>query len=100
MNKMVINHLDKLFVTSDTATIHPAVKTFGFGRESPAGGNWYGANLTVSFVGELLQGAEDLIRMGLHLSEIIIENTKATNKVLLLGFLEVVAQELESACRI
>ncbi|KAI5402865.1 hypothetical protein KIW84_050459 [Lathyrus oleraceus] len=30
-----------------------------------------GANLTISFAGELLHGAEELIRMGLHPSEII-----------------------------
>ncbi|KAL2577325.1 hypothetical protein AAZV13_16G125700 [Glycine max] len=58
MNKMVINHLDKLFVTNDAGTIvnelevqHPAAK-----------------------------GAEELIRMGLHPSEIISGYTKAINK--------------------
>lgn len=40
-----------------------------------------GANLVVSFAGELLQGAEDLIQTGLHPSEIIIGYTKAINKV-------------------
>ncbi|CAL5380509.1 unnamed protein product [Camellia sinensis] len=40
-----------------------------------------GVNLTVSFAGELLQNAEELIRMGLHPSEIIIGYTKAINKV-------------------
>ncbi|KAL7234189.1 hypothetical protein ACSBR1_017727 [Camellia fascicularis] len=39
-----------------------------------------GANLTVSFAGELLQNAEELIRMRLHPSEIIIGYTKAINK--------------------
>jgi len=39
-----------------------------------------GANLTISFAGELLQGAEELIRMGLHPSEIISGYTKAINK--------------------
>ncbi|THG14540.1 hypothetical protein TEA_011117 [Camellia sinensis var. sinensis] len=39
-----------------------------------------GANLTVLFAGELLQNAEELIRMGLHPSEIIIGYPKATNK--------------------
>jgi chaperonin GroEL (HSP60 family) len=36
-----------------------------------------GANLTISFAGELLEKAEELIRMGLHPSKIIIGYTKA-----------------------
>ncbi|XP_047337592.1 T-complex protein 1 subunit theta-like [Impatiens glandulifera] len=38
------------------------------------------ANLTISFAGELLEGAEELIRMGLHPSEIITGYSKAINK--------------------
>ncbi|KAJ9561975.1 hypothetical protein OSB04_007135 [Centaurea solstitialis] len=88
MNKMVINHLDKLFVTSDTATIvneleiqHPAAKILVLAGKAQQEEIGDGANLTVSFAGELLQGAEELIRMGLHPSEIIIGYTKAINKV-------------------
>lgn len=88
MNKMVINHLDKLFVTSDTATIvneleiqHPAAKLLVLAGKAQQKEIGDGANLVVSFAGELLQGAEDLIRMGLHPSEIIIGYTKAINKV-------------------
>ncbi|XP_024991070.1 T-complex protein 1 subunit theta-like [Cynara cardunculus var. scolymus] len=88
MNKMVINHLDKLFVTSDTATIvneleiqHPAAKILVLAGKAQQEEIGDGANLTVSFAGELLQGAEDLIRMGLHPSEIIIGYTKAIKKV-------------------
>ncbi|KVI04448.1 Chaperone, tailless complex polypeptide 1 [Cynara cardunculus var. scolymus] len=87
MNKMVINHLDKLFVTSDTATIvneleiqHPAAKILVLAGKAQQEEIGDGANLTVSFAGELLQGAEDLIRMGLHPSEIIIGYTKAIKK--------------------
>ncbi|CAL5382130.1 unnamed protein product [Camellia sinensis] len=71
MNKTVINHLDKLFITNDAATIVNEL-------EEEIGD---GANLTVSFAGELLQNAGELIRMGLHPSEIIIGYTKAINKV-------------------
>jgi T-complex protein 1 subunit theta len=87
MNKMVINHLDKLFVTNDAATIvnelevqHPAAKILilaGRAQQEEIGD---GANLTISFAGELLEKAEELIRMGLHPSEIIIGYTKAINK--------------------
>ncbi|KAJ7971879.1 T-complex protein 1 subunit theta [Quillaja saponaria] len=87
MNKMVINHLDKLFVTNDAATIinelevqHPAAKILVLAGKAQQEEIGDGANLTVSFAGELLQNAEELIRMGLHPSEIISGYTKAINK--------------------
>ena len=43
--------------------------------------NGDGANLTISFAGELLQNAEELIRMGLHPSVTISGYSKAINKV-------------------
>lgn len=88
MNKMVINHLDKLFVTNDAATIvnelevqHPAAKILVLAGKAQQEEIGDGANLTISFAGELLQNAEELIRMGLHPSEIISGYTKAINKV-------------------
>ncbi|KAG2686313.1 hypothetical protein I3760_09G001300 [Carya illinoinensis] len=87
MNKMVINHLDKLFVTNDAATIvnelevqHPAAKILVLASKSQQEEIGDGANLTISFAGELLQNAEELIRMGLHPSEIISGYIKAINK--------------------
>ncbi|KAL7234195.1 hypothetical protein ACSBR1_017733 [Camellia fascicularis] len=87
MNKMVINHLDKLFITNDAATIvnelevqHPAAKILVLAGKAQQEEIGDGANLTVSFAGELLKNAEELIRMGLHPSEIIIGYTKAINK--------------------
>ncbi|XP_052147973.1 T-complex protein 1 subunit theta [Oryza glaberrima] len=87
MNKMVINHLDKLFVTNDAATIvnelevqHPAAKILVLAGRAQQEEIGDGANLTISFAGELLEKAEELIRMGLHPSEIIIGYTKAINK--------------------
>ncbi|XP_073052180.1 T-complex protein 1 subunit theta-like [Primulina eburnea] len=89
MNKMVINHLDKLFVTNDAATIvnelevqHPAAKLLVLAGKAQQEEIGDGANLTVSFAGELLQNAEELIRMGLHPSEVIIGYTKAINKTI------------------
>ena len=85
---MVINHLDKLFVTNDAATIvnelevqHPAAKILVLASKAQQEEIGDGANLTISFAGELLQNAEELIRMGLHPSEIISGYTKAINKV-------------------
>ncbi|KAJ2396435.1 T-complex protein 1 subunit theta [Coemansia sp. RSA 2603] len=76
-NKMVVNHLEKLFVTNDAATIirelevvHPAAKLIVMAsqqQESEAGD---GTNYVVIFASELLQRAESLLRMGLHPSEI------------------------------
>ncbi|XP_072971234.1 T-complex protein 1 subunit theta-like [Typha angustifolia] len=87
MNKMVINHLDKLFVTNDAATIvnelevqHPAAKILVLAGKAQQEEIGDGANLTISFAGELLEKAEELIRMGLHPSEIISGYTKAINK--------------------
>ncbi|KAL6523778.1 T-complex protein 1 subunit theta [Orobanche gracilis] len=89
MNKMVINHLDKLFVTNDAATIvnelevqHPAAKILVLAGKAQQEEIGDGANLTISFAGELLQHAEELIRMGLHPSEIIVGYTKAIKKTL------------------
>ncbi|GAV72688.1 Cpn60_TCP1 domain-containing protein, partial [Cephalotus follicularis] len=86
-NKMVINHLDKLFITNDAATIvnelevqHPAAKILVLAGKAQQEEIGDGANLTISFAGELLQNAEELIRMGLHPSEIISGYTKAINK--------------------
>ncbi|KAK4749840.1 hypothetical protein SAY87_027289 [Trapa incisa] len=93
MNKMVINHINKLFVTNDAATIvneleiqHPAAKILVLAGKAQQEEIGDGANLTISFAGELLQNAEELIRMGLHPSEIISGYNKAISKTIeLLG---------------
>ncbi|GAV76815.1 Cpn60_TCP1 domain-containing protein [Cephalotus follicularis] len=84
---MVINHLDKLFITNDAATVvnelkvqHPAAKILVLAGKAQQEEIGDGANLTISFAGELLQNAEELIGMGLHPSEIINGYTKAINK--------------------
>jgi T-complex protein 1 subunit theta len=88
MNKMVINHLDKLFVTNDAATIvnelevqHPTAKLLVLAGRTQQEEIGDGANLVVSFAGELLEKAEELIRMGLHPSDIIMGYSKAISKV-------------------
>ncbi|KAF9591265.1 hypothetical protein IFM89_003216 [Coptis chinensis] len=89
MNKMVINHLDKLFITNDAGTIvnelevqHPAAKILVLAGKAQQEEIGDGANLTISFSGELLQNAEELIRSGLHPSEIISGYTKAIAKAI------------------
>lgn len=70
MNKMVINHLEKLFVTNDAATIlkelevqHPAAKMIVMAaqmQEKQIGDN---TNTVVIFAAALLEHAAELISM-------------------------------------
>lgn len=81
--------MDKLFVTSDAATIirevevnHPAARMIAMAakmQESEAGD---GTNFVISFAGELMQQAESLIKMGLHPSEILIGYEKGAKYAL------------------
>ncbi|KAJ1838349.1 T-complex protein 1 subunit theta, partial [Coemansia sp. RSA 2708] len=76
-NKMVVNHLSKLFVTNDAATIireldvvHPAAKLLVLASQQQEAEAGDGTNYVVILASELLQRAEPLLRMGLHPSEI------------------------------
>lgn len=89
MNKMVINHLEKLSVTHDAATImqeldviHPAAKMVVMAAQAQQREIGDGTNSVVVLAGELLTLAENLIRMGLHPSDIIEGYTKASKKAL------------------
>ena len=88
MNKLVVNHLGKIIVTSDCATIvkeleieHPAAKMLQLAAEMQDSECGDGTNLTVSFAGEILKETKELIRMGLHPSEIIKGYKKAGEKL-------------------
>ncbi|KAJ8882463.1 hypothetical protein PR048_014271 [Dryococelus australis] len=70
MNKMVINHIEKLFVTNDAATIireldveHPAAKLMILASEMQEQEIGDGTNFVIIFAGALLEAAEDLLRM-------------------------------------
>lgn len=85
---MVINHLDKLFVTSDAATImeqlevnHPAAKVLAMGAQAQEQENGDGTNFVVSVGGELLGQATDLLKDGLHPSEVVQGYQKAAEMV-------------------
>ena len=84
MNKMVINHLEKLFITNDSATIvnelevqHPAAKMLVLASKMQEAESGDGTNLVVVLAGELLQLAEELLKNGLHCSEVIAGYTAA-----------------------
>eukprot|EP00301_Raphidiophrys_heterophryoidea_P003987 c11770_g6_i1.p1 GENE.c11770_g6_i1~~c11770_g6_i1.p1 ORF type:complete len:545 (-),score=188.34 c11770_g6_i1:128-1762(-) len=77
-NKMVINHINKLFVTSDAATIvkeleiaHPAANMVMLAAKQQEEEVGDGSNLCIVLAGEVLFNAAALLRMGLHVSEII-----------------------------
>mgnify|MGYP001062780544 FL=1 len=89
MNKMVINSHQKLFVTNDAATIikeldvvHPAAKMIVMASKQQEQEVGDGTNLVVIFAGELLQQAEALLQMGLHVNDVITGYTKAAEKAL------------------
>lgn len=88
-NKMIVNHLERLFVTSDAATIiresevvHPAAKLLVMASQQQEAEMGDGTNLVLIFAGELLKKAEILITMGLHPSEIIQGYEIASQKAL------------------
>jgi len=89
MNKMVINHLERLFVTNDSATIvkelevqHPAAKLLVLASKMQETESGDGTNFVVVFAGELLQQAEELLKSGLHCSEVIQGYQSALEKCL------------------
>ena len=89
LNKMVINHIEKLFVTSDAATImnqlevqHPAAKMMVMASQMQEQEVGDGTNFVVLFIGALLEEAADLIKMGLKPIEIVEGYELARDKVL------------------
>lgn len=90
-NKLVINHLEKLFITSDAAVIckeleviHPAanITVMAVRQQEEEVGD--ATNLVITFVGALLREAENLFRMGLHVSECVLGFAKAYEKAIVL----------------
>ncbi|KFY62792.1 hypothetical protein V496_04381 [Pseudogymnoascus sp. VKM F-4515 (FW-2607)] len=77
-NKIVINHLQKMILTSDAATIlreldvvHPAAKLIVMASQQQEAEMGDATNLVIVLAGELLKKAEDLLRMGLKTSDIV-----------------------------
>jgi len=99
LNKMVINHIEKLFVTNDAASIlreidvvHPAAKILMLASDMQEKEIGDGTNYVILFGSKLLENAENLLRMGLSPSEIIDGFNLALKKTLeLLPTLEIKA---------
>jgi len=89
MNKLVVNHLEKIIVTSDCATImkelevqHPAAKMLVLAAEMQQTEYGDNTNFCLSFAGELLRLTGDLLKNGLHTAEIVSGYQRAYDKVL------------------
>ena len=87
MNKLVVNHLEKLYITSDAATIvdelevvHPAAKMLARAAQMQVQEVGDGSNFVITFAGELLGQAEGLLRIGVHPSEIVEGYKRAGEK--------------------
>ncbi|KAJ6136489.1 hypothetical protein N7512_001649, partial [Penicillium capsulatum] len=85
-NKIVINHLQKMILTSDAATIlreldvvHPAAKLIVMASQQQDAEMGDATNLVIVLAGELLKKAEELIRLGLKTSDITQGYEKAQN---------------------
>ncbi|APA15119.1 conserved hypothetical protein [Sclerotinia sclerotiorum 1980 UF-70] len=83
-NKIVINHLQKMILTSDAATIlreldvvHPAAKLLVMASQQQEAEMGDATNLVIVLAGELLKKAEDLLRMGLKTSDVVIGYERA-----------------------
>lgn len=89
MNKMIINHIEKQFVTSDAGTImreldveHPAAKLMIQASQMQEAEVGDGTNFVVVFCGALLEVAEELLRLGVTTSDITEGYEKALDKAL------------------
>ena len=89
MNKMVINQLEKQFVTSDAATIvqemevhHPAARMVVMAAKMQEEEIGDGTNFIMILAGELLSQAETLLQQGLNVSDILLGYEIAAKKSL------------------
>lgn len=89
MNKMIINHIDKQFITSDAGTIireldveHPAAKLMVLASQMQDAEVGDGTNFVIVISGALLEAAEELLRLGVTTSEIAEGYEKALDKCL------------------
>ncbi|EFP11957.1 hypothetical protein CRE_31372 [Caenorhabditis remanei] len=89
MNKMVINHIEKLFVTNDAATIlkeleiqHPAARIIIMATEMQEKQIGDNTNTVVILAAALLEHASNLINMGMTPQEVAAGYEQAAEKAL------------------
>ncbi|KAL9047077.1 MAG: hypothetical protein Q9214_000258 [Letrouitia sp. 1 TL-2023] len=88
-NKIVINHLSKMILTSDAASIlkeldvvHPAAKLIVMAAQQQESEMGDATNMVIVFAGELLKRAEELLRIGLKTSDIVLGYESAEKEAL------------------
>ena len=88
-NKIVINHLQKMILTSDAAAIlreldvvHPAAKLLVMASQQQEAEMGDATNMVIVLAGEMLKKAEELIRMGLKTSDIVQGYERAQREAL------------------
>ena len=88
-NKIVINHLQKMILTSDAATIlkeldvvHPAAKLVVMASQQQEAEMGDATNMVIVLAGELLKKAEELLRMGLKASDVVQGYERAQKETL------------------
>lgn len=86
---MIINHIEKQFVTSDAGTVmreidveHPAVKLMVLASQMQEAEVGDGTNWVVIFCGALLDAADDLLRLGVTVTDICDGYERALEKAL------------------
>lgn len=86
---MIINHIEKQFVTSDAGTImreldveHPAAKLMIMASQMQESEVGDGTNFVVILCGALLEAAEDLLRLGVNVTDICEGYEKGLEKAL------------------
>ena len=88
-HKIVINHLQKMILTSDAASIlreldvvHPAAKLIVMASQQQEAEMGDATNMVIVLCGEMLKKAEELLRMGLKTSEIVQGYERAQGEAL------------------
>lgn len=89
MKKIIKNHFGKIYVTGDCATIlneaeiqHPAAKMLVNASQMQAEQIGDGTNLVITFAGECLNLAAQLIRAGINTKDIVVGFQEALAKTL------------------
>ncbi len=89
MNKLIVNHLEKIVVTSDGATIvqelevnHPAAKMIVLASQMQEQEMGDGTSLVVSLAGEMLSLSGQLLGQALHTAEILQGFKRAYDKTI------------------
>lgn len=88
-NKIVINHLQKMILTSDAASIlreldvvHPAAKLIVMASQQQEAEMGDATNMVIVLAGELMKKAEELLRMGLKTSDVVQGYERAQKEAL------------------